>query len=56
MDGVVPWARLEGLYDMHSMRDFAGLDLARDAIPPSRGLQANPCRAVDKTTILKPPK
>ena len=24
----------EALYDMHSMRDFAGLDLARDAIPP----------------------
>jgi len=29
----------EALYDMHSMRDFAGLDLARDAIP-------------DETTIL----
>ena len=23
----------EALYDMHSMRDFVGLDLARDAIP-----------------------
>ena len=42
----------EALYDMHSMRDFAGLDLGRDAIPPSRGLRANPCRAVDETTIL----
>ncbi len=29
----------EALYDMHSMRDFCGLDLARDAIP-------------DETTIL----
>ena len=29
----------EALYDMHSMRDFVGLDLARDAIP-------------DETTIL----
>jgi len=29
----------EALYDMHSMRDFAGLDLARDVIP-------------DETTIL----
>ncbi len=29
----------EALYDMHSMRDFAGLDLAQDAIP-------------DETTIL----
>ena len=29
----------ESLYDMHSMRDFAGLDLGRDAIP-------------DETTIL----
>jgi len=29
----------EALYDMHSMREFAGLDLARDAIP-------------DETTIL----
>ena len=24
----------EALYDMHSMRDFAGLDLAHDPIPP----------------------
>jgi len=30
----------EALYDMHSMRDFAGLDLGHDAIP-------------DETTILK---
>ena len=29
----------EALYDMHSMRDFAGLDLAQDTIP-------------DETTIL----
>jgi len=29
---------------MHSMRAFAGLDMARNAIPP--------CRAVDETTIL----
>ena len=29
----------EALYDMHSMRDFSGLDLAHDAIP-------------DETTIL----
>ena len=41
----------EALYDMHSMRDFAGLELASDPTP-SRGLQANPCRAVDETTIL----
>ena len=29
----------EALYDMHSMREFAGLDLAHDAVP-------------DETTIL----
>ena len=26
----------EALYDMHSMRNFAGLDLGHDAIPASR--------------------
>jgi len=37
--GLSDPAAEEGLYDMHSMRDFAGLDLGHDAIP-------------DETTIL----
>jgi transposase, IS5 family len=40
MDAVIPWRELHKLYDSESMRRFAGIELAEDAVP-------------DESTILR---